>query len=131
MKLFTCYDRPEDSFEVNVGPSKVEKVGYVPPNILIENMIYAGMRLNAARTEAYDAETAAEAAEMPIDPTRNPGFDMADASQRLMSLKDRLNKQKQLYELEQAKKILAEEEEKKQFKLWQEEQLEKKENDKK
>jgi len=128
MKFYTAYDRPEHQGEVNVGPSKVEKVGYVPSNILIENMIFAGMRLNRARTEAYDVspDEIDKAGEVPIDPTRNPGFDMADASLRLQNLKNRMLEQKELFAKEEAKRILAEEEKKKEFELWKKEQEEKK-----
>lgn len=130
-KLYTCFDRPPDSFEINEGEELVEKVGYVPANVLIENMIYAGQRLDLARSAYYDFPEGKEVDDDFLDPTRKPGFDLADASSLMRTASGRLAEQRKLFEKEEAERRRAEEEEKKQFKLFQEEQKKKKEDVKK
>lgn len=65
--------------------SKTEKHGYVPVNKRIEEMILAGKRLDISRL-TYDV-TDPNAADPEIDPTRRPGYDLADASMADNSLR--------------------------------------------
>ena len=69
--------------------SIVEKSGYIPAKKRIENMMLAGQRLIASRNALYDDPTG-EDDDIPLDKTRNPGYDMADASQDMMSVNERL-----------------------------------------
>lgn len=69
--------------------SKVEKSGYIPAKKRIENMMLAGQRLVESRNLLYDDMTGMDE-DIPIDVTRNPGYDMADASQDMMSVNERL-----------------------------------------
>lgn len=131
MKFWTQFDRPPDDFEKNSGEVIVEKVGYVPANILIENMIYAGQRLDLARSEYYDFPDAESVEEDFGDPTRAPGFDMADTTPLMRSVSERLAEQRKLFEKEQKERERLEEEERKQFKLFQEEQKKQKDDVKK
>lgn len=68
-----------DEGEKNDGELLVETAGYVPANVKIESMIDAGRRLTDFRAgyEFQDGETIPDDY---LDPTRNPGFDLADAS---------------------------------------------------
>ena len=52
-------------------------------------MMIAGQRLVASRNILYD-DPSGEDEDIPIDRTRNPGYDMADASQDMMSVNERL-----------------------------------------
>lgn len=75
----TPYERRPSVGESNFGQSMTEKAGYVPANKLIESMIFAGQRLNEYRASQYDFPDG-EIDEDFSDPTRNPGFDLADAT---------------------------------------------------
>lgn len=99
--IFTQYHRPKDQYEVNNGEDITEKVGYVPANVLIENMIYAGQRLDLARSDMYDFKDEDEVDDEYIDPTRSPGFDLADASTLGMQVSAKISEQRKLYEKEQ------------------------------
>lgn len=105
-KFQTQFDRASWEGEKNNGPDLVEKSGYVPSNVLIENMIYAGARLDLARSEYYDFPDADSVDEEFIDPTRKAGFDLADATALNRSVQGRIAEQRKLYE---AEKIKAEE----------------------
>lgn len=72
--------------EINSGEEKVEKAGYIPANRRIEAMIDAGERLAQARMEQYDGHDTLDPDDMEVDPTRNPGFDPADAAQLSLRL---------------------------------------------
>lgn len=84
----TPYNSRPSMPEQHGGISKTETAGYVPPKKIIENMITAGMRLKAFRQENFDLAEG-EDDEGFDDPTRTPGFDMADASQLQLELKAR------------------------------------------
>lgn len=90
--VYDQFFRPEPEFEMNDGISEVETAGYIPAHIKIEEMIAAGMRLNLARREAFDGDWDDD--DIPLDPTRGPNFDMADASFLAREVQDRLAKQK-------------------------------------
>lgn len=92
--------------------SKVEKSGYIPAKKRIENMMIAGQRLVASRNQLYDDPTGMDE-DIQIDVTRNPGYDMADASQDMMSVNDRLKaSQNAAKEAARSKKKAQEEPEK-------------------
>ena len=67
--------------------SDVEQIGYVDVKKQVEAFIDAGRRLDNYRKELYDIApnaTPEEEDEAVIDPTRNPNYDMADASQDML-----------------------------------------------
>lgn len=66
--------------EINSGERLVETAGYMSAQKRIENMILAGQRLVDYRKNHYDFQDG-EIDENFTDPTRSPGFDMADAFQ--------------------------------------------------
>ncbi len=68
----------------------VEQSGYEPADRKIMNMIYAGQRLKEARMEMYDFDGENDDYDTPIDPTRRPGLDLAEASEILMESQQRL-----------------------------------------
>lgn len=72
-------NRPPADEEKNSGESLVESAGYIPAEIQIMEMIQAGERLGEYRKEKYDYESLSEDDGL-VDPTRCPGFDMAEAS---------------------------------------------------
>ena len=92
--------------------SKVEKSGYIPAKKRIENMMLAGQRLVASRNQLYDDPTGMDE-DIPIDRTRNPGYDMADASQDMMSVNERLKASQKAAEDAARSKEKAQEEPKK------------------
>lgn len=66
--------------EENSGVTIVERTGYEPAKVKIENMIHAGQRLSDYRKMQYDF-TDGQIDENFSDPTRSPNFDLADATQ--------------------------------------------------
>lgn len=68
----------------------VEQSGYEPADRKIMNMIFAGQRLKEARKEMYDYD-GDEYIDLPIDPTRKPGLDLAEASEILRSTQEARN----------------------------------------
>jgi hypothetical protein len=79
---------------MNDGSTITEQAGYIPPRIQIENMINAGKRLDQYRKEMYDFPPDAEVPDDFEDPTRNPGFDMADATKLAREIRTRLRSAK-------------------------------------
>lgn len=94
MKFQTKYSRKEFSktYEKGGGKRMVETAGYIPAKQRIENMIMAGQRLALARKELYDFD--GEVDENFEDPTRRPGYDLADAFQDNEKVKIRLKNAK-------------------------------------
>lgn len=87
MKSFqTHYTREFHKGETNSGELIVETAGYIPPKKQIEGFMLAGVRLREARAEQYDFKPG-EPDNGFNDPTRNVGYDLADASQDLMNIK--------------------------------------------
>lgn len=110
--LATRYNRPSSIPEKVGTVSKVEKVGYVPANRLIESMIAAGQRLQQYRADAYDFPADTDVDESFSDPTRKIGYDLAEGTQDLLSEIDdlrgkisTLEKKQRLEALEAAKKV--------------------------
>lgn len=89
--LATRYSRNVDAGEVNEEPSLVETAGYIPAEEQIMQMISAGVRLGEYREEAYDFGPDEEVDLGAMDPTRRPGFDLADASSGLQAAAERLS----------------------------------------
>ena len=72
-------DPPVYTGQVMDVEDNVELGGYVDPRTQIEAFFEAGKRLTAGRREMYDLPDGKYKDE-PMDPTRSPNFDMADAS---------------------------------------------------
>lgn len=87
MNFKTNYTRIPTDGESNNGEILVETAGYITTQKRIENIINAGMRLQQARKEQFDFPAGTEVDESFIDPTRKPGYDMADASIALKHLR--------------------------------------------
>lgn len=85
----TKYNRKPTEREKNLLPSKTEQVGYIPPKIQIENMILAGQRLSDSRM-GYEFGDNEDIPDDYIDPTRNPNFDLADASEMHNDVTERM-----------------------------------------
>lgn len=81
--------RPHAKLELNDGVSNVETAGYVSAERRITDMINAGQRLVDYRREHFDSVDIKPGEDLEIDPTRRPGFDMADASQIIEGFKRR------------------------------------------
>lgn len=93
VEIMTNYKRPESRKEVGGGPRIVEASGYIPTKIQVENMLIAGQRLNEYRREQYDySEGDSVPDDVRPDPTRNPEFDLADATRLGREAKARLDK---------------------------------------
>lgn len=80
MDFFTKYNRKPSNGETLSSKSKVERSGYIPAKVQIENLLMAGVRLNDFRNNQYDM-TDDIPNEDYFDPTRSPNFDFADATQ--------------------------------------------------
>lgn len=65
--------------EENDGELLVETAGYVPADRKIESMIDAGRRLKDFRA-GYEFQDDEDVPDDYLDPTRDPGFDLADAT---------------------------------------------------
>ena len=72
-------DPPVYTGQVMDVEDNVELGGYVDPRTQIEAFFEAGKRLTAGRREMYDLPDG-QYKDEPMDPTRSPNFDMADAS---------------------------------------------------
>lgn len=72
-------DPPVYTGQVMDVEDNVELGGYVDPRTQIEAFFEAGKRLTAGRREMYDLPDGKYHGE-PMDPTRSPNFDRADAS---------------------------------------------------
>lgn len=89
VKVYTHYDRPPKEFEEVSDELLVERAGYVPAKVQIENMIYAGIRLRDFREDEFDGETDEEA-EANYDPSRDPNFDWTDAGNILRDIEGKV-----------------------------------------
>lgn len=71
-------NRPVYTGEKGNTMSITEQTGYVPANVMIERLIYAGMRLNHSRG-VYDSDGYEGAHDdMEISPVRRPGVDITE-----------------------------------------------------
>lgn len=89
MEFFTKYRRPERAPEINNGPDLVEVGSFRPMSQVIEGMIIAGQRLEAS-VGGYEFNAGEVVDEAYYDPTREPGYDLADASRDLNIVEQRL-----------------------------------------
>ena len=90
MQFQTRYNRVDRPGEINPGPVLVERAGYIPAKIQIENLILAGKRLQEYRAEMYDFTDLSKIDLNFHDPTRSKNFDIADAFQLKRALEARL-----------------------------------------
>lgn len=67
--------------EKNRSPSMTEQAGYVPTDMKIKEFFERGVALKEARAAQYDFPPGTKPNEDFFDPTRSPGFDLADATQ--------------------------------------------------
>ena len=79
MKFDTKYERIPYDGEKNSGELLTEQAGYIPADVKILNMIEAGDRLRESRL-GYEFDDEKSVPDDYFDPTRDPNFDMADAS---------------------------------------------------
>lgn len=89
-QFYTKWKRKSEDPLENHGPSHVETAGYVPAKVKIEQMILAGQRLVDWRKEQFDFSPEVDDDDNFVDPTRTPGYDMADAHQDMMETEERL-----------------------------------------
>lgn len=110
MPLRKCYNhrhRPwddegitkSDFQEKNNMPSVVEPGESLPRRVMIDNMMAAGVNLQAIRsTRGFEFHPDAEIPENWIDPTRHPNFDITDAVPLQSEVKERLVEQQALFQ---------------------------------
>lgn len=92
VEIFTKHKRPSHVTEKVYGKKIVETAGYISPKKQIENLIMAGERLEAYRSGMYDFPEG-KIDEYFDDPTRDPDFDISDASALDRSVYNRLRDQ--------------------------------------
>ena len=80
--------------EINSGEILVETAGYISTEKRINNMMLAGQRLVESRRTQYDLEGDYDNEDIDIDPTRDPGYDLADATQDMLALEQKAESQK-------------------------------------
>jgi len=95
-KIFDFQNPPPSDPEKNDGELVVEIGSYIPAKQQIESFIQSGKNLQASRQGRYDFE--GEVDEDFTDPTRSPGFDMADASQLLMQAEANISEARRIAE---------------------------------
>lgn len=79
MEFYTHWKRPtKKNYEKNSGEILVEKVGYISAQKRIENLMLAGERLVASRTEAFDFAEGKEPDLEFSDFTRSKNIDRVD-----------------------------------------------------
>lgn len=89
MEFKTNYNRKPEPGEKNSGEKLVESAGYIPADRKIMDMINAGERLQAYRSGYEFNED--EVPDGYYDPTREPNFDMADASELAINTMEKLS----------------------------------------
>lgn len=87
--FYNAYKRPPTLPESEDYGESVTEVSHVPLKIQINAMIDAGLRLQEYRAGMFDIEKGMEEDFTMYDPTRDPNFDMADASMLAGSLEER------------------------------------------
>ncbi len=110
VKTYTKWRRPSPDPEINNGKKITETQSYVPPKTQIMNMILAGERLEADRMGRYDFETEKDIDPLFRDPTRDPMFDIAQASQLDRVASENLLKAEEEVKTKKAEAKKAEEE---------------------
>lgn len=89
----TPFNRQKYIPERNSGVKIVETAGYISSQQRIENMILAGQRLTAFRSEQYDFPDEKSVDDNFYDPTRNRGLDLAEATMIQNQVTSRLEQQ--------------------------------------
>lgn len=91
MIFYTQYDRPDKAQFLESGGGKVlvDRAGYIPVARRIHDIIEAGLKLRISRIQEYHFESEEAVDEYFTDFGLEPGFDMAEASQMLLGLKER------------------------------------------
>lgn len=80
MSYYTKDKRPEKKPEINLDDPIVETAGYRSAEVQISEMLMAGQRLVDYRKQRYEFGGEEVVPTDYHDPTRRPGFDMADAT---------------------------------------------------
>jgi len=94
--FYTQYVRtPKVFVEINTGESLVETAGYRSAKDRIEDLINAGQRLLDHRKEQYDFPDG-KVDDTFTEVTRQPNFDMADATQISLAVGERLEIQNEV-----------------------------------
>lgn len=84
MKFRSWVNRPVKKFDKIGGKKMVETTGYIPAKVRIERMVQAGQRLKSMDVSNFDTiDPNVDDEDLPIDPSRKPGYDLADASAHL------------------------------------------------
>jgi len=106
MNFQTQYVKNERIGEINSGEIIVERSGYIPAKDQVESFMNSGKRLQDFRKGLFDMEPGWKGdPEEVYDYSRDPNFDMADATQMGLAVKNRLRMQKEAAE---AAKIASE-----------------------
>lgn len=91
MEFYTQWKRPDKvNYEINSGEIRVEKAGYISAQKRIENLILAGQRLVASRSDQYDF--AGEPDLDYVDLTRSKNVDIVDVDQATQYLEEKAKK---------------------------------------
>ena len=93
-KIYDFQNPPPHEPEKNDGELVVEIGSYIPAKKQIESFIQSGKNLQASRQGRYGFE--GEVDETFNDPTRSPGFDLADASQLLAKAEANISEAKRI-----------------------------------
>lgn len=94
------YEFKPQAGEPGGGPVLVERAGYIPAKIQIENLIDAGKRLKEHRKELYDVFDGEGSEDEVL--VRKPNYDLADASQEALAINARMQKRKAQLDAEKA-----------------------------
>jgi len=96
MEFQTQYVKTPRVGEINSGEMIVERSGYIPAKDQVESFIDSGKRLADFRKGLFDMEPGWKGDPDEVyDYSRDPNFDMADATQMGLAVKARLRKQKE------------------------------------
>jgi len=98
MSYYTRDKRPEKKPEINLGDPIVETAGYRSAEVQISEMLNAGQRLVDYRKQRYEFGGEEVVPPNYEDPTRRPGFDMADGTALAALAADRLKVQQESVE---------------------------------
>lgn len=94
-KIYTCFCTNDEDFEpLGDNPEIVDRTGYRNSQQQITELMMAGAMLEQFRAEAYDYKDDSEDDGVTMSPTREPNFDMSDATQLAYGVNERLNVQK-------------------------------------
>lgn len=82
------------SWQEHPDEKSITETAYVPPQVQIQDMMEAGLRLAAERKARFDSVelNVQEGEDIPLDPTREPGVDLVDVQRAAESLDVRLSK---------------------------------------